>query len=147
MSQIKSNSEKTSLSWKSRDTISSERLEYIRRCILEATSQIISSTPTIEELIRFREITSKYFAWIIILLETKTDSRWFHCWFETNITMLQNIYRKLFPYYNEVVAWHCLIWSTPDYTRIRYIDFPWEFAIMNFLIKFKAELDGMPNYK
>lgn len=109
-------------------------------------AQVIHQNPdnkSSEEYMQFRQKISEYYWKIIKDLCDRTTFRDFHHWYEGNIAMLQNIYRKFFPYYREVVAWHCLIWSTPRYEEIKYQDFPWDFAIMNFLVWFRTEIDKM----
>lgn len=78
------------------------------------------------------------------LAEQKLWNERFIKWYEEHITILQWIYKKLFPNYNEILAWHCIIWATPpSYKNIKQIDFPWEYSLENFIRKFKEELEIM----
>lgn len=101
----------------------------------------------IDEYIKFREKTTAFYGEILQNLIHNTDSRTFHKWHAENISTLQNIYRKKFPNYTKFIAWYCLIWATPKYEEIEYCDFPWKYNLINFLLKFKIEIDNMKDEK
>lgn len=104
-------------------------------------------TKKINELIKFRETIIDYYWEIMTIAQNKSWDE-FSVWHENHIVILQSIYKKLFPNYEKFTAWHCFIWATPDYEQLEYGDFPWQYSLMHFLVKFKLELDKTePNNK
>lgn len=113
--------------------------------ILEWTLRNTSNT---EDYTEFENRISNYRKRILEKAYNKTGIKWHRIWFKEHIEMLQGIYMKLFPDYKETLSWYCLIQTKPDnYDIIKYLDFPWEYSLENFLNKFNTELDSLPDFK
>lgn len=101
----------------------------------------------LEEFIKFKKEIDHYLSEILKSLRNKICNDEYRIWHKDHIWMLNNIYKKLFPDYSKVIAWYCLIWAIPDFKEITHCDFPWEYGVMNFLNKFKEEIEQMPDMK
>lgn len=101
-----------------------------------------------KDYVEFENRISNYRKEILEKAYRKTGIKWHRAWYKEHIEMLQSIYMKLFPGYKETLSWYCLIQAKPDsYNIIKYYDFPWEYSLENFLNKFDAELDALPDCK